>query len=88
MYEDDKGDIHQTQMGRRINCGYEMEMRISTESLDQVSRTDWSQYDPGPSDAIVSESVHPNRLGDSYNAIPQNYRLGVEVTAGFSIDVH
>ena len=88
LYEDAKGNVQQTQMGRRITCSYEMEMRISAESLDQVSRTDWSQYDPGPSDAILNESEHANRLGDCYDAIPENYRLGVEVAAGFSIDIN
>jgi hypothetical protein len=33
----------------------------------------------------LAEREHPNRLADSLNAIPPNFRLEMDLTAGFSI---
>ncbi|MBR4172545.1 MAG: hypothetical protein IKR48_12920 [Kiritimatiellae bacterium] len=85
MYDDENGVQQQTEMGQKIVCKYEMEMHISQASLNQMSLTDWATYDPTVSDGILNELDHPNRLADSYNAIPPNFRLDVDVTAGFII---
>ena len=85
IYDDERGRPQQTPMGQEIVSSFEMEMHISPASLNQVSQTDWSQHDSSASDAILQEKDHPNRLADSLNAIPANFRLGVDVSAGFTI---
>ena len=62
----------------------EMEIRISAASLNHIGATDWTGYDRTASDAILSQPG-PNMLSAAYNAIPQNFRLDVEVDAGFHI---
>ena len=85
LYQDAKGQMQQTPMGQKIVCNYEYETHISQTAFNQVAQTDWSQYDPTASDAIIGEREHPNRLADSLNAIPPTFRLEMDVTAGFSI---
>lgn len=85
LYEDAHGQMQQTPVGQKIVCNYEFEAHVPSASLNQVAQTDWSQYDPSASDAVLAERDHPNRLADSLNAIPQAYRLDMDVTAGFSI---
>ena len=36
---------------------------------------------------VLHDADHPNRLADLYNNIPPNFRLDLEVSAGFAIRV-
>lgn len=90
MYDDEKGDSQTLMMqdGKRINCFYEMEIRISAASLDKVAAEDWSQYDGRKSDAILHKpGEHADVLADHYKSIPKNYRLDCEVATNFSIEI-
>ena len=84
MYEDEHGSPQQTE-NQTIVATYEMEMHISPAALDQVANTDWSQFDGAASEAVLHDADHPDRLSDSYNAIPPEFRLDLEVSAGFAI---
>ena len=85
LYDDAEGRHQATPMGQHIVARYELEINIPATSLDRVAATDWASYDSTASDAILTELVRPNRLDDSYNAIPQEFRLETEVSAGFTI---
>lgn len=84
LYDDANGNPQQTE-NQQIVCTYEMEMHISSAALDQVVSTDWSQFDGTASEAVLHDADHPNRLADLYNNIPPNFRLDLEVSAGFAI---
>ena len=85
LYQGANGQMQQTPMGQKIVCNYEYETHISQAAFNQVAQTDWSQFDSSACDAILAEREHPNRLADSLNAIPPNFRLEMDLTAGFSI---
>ncbi|MBQ6339876.1 MAG: hypothetical protein IJI36_12105 [Kiritimatiellae bacterium] len=89
-YTDEKGEPQMLEAPEKktITSTYEMEIRISAASLDKVAAEDWSQYDETASKAILGEpGAHEDVLADHYAAIPQNFRLDCEVSAGFAIRV-
>ena len=87
FYDGADGTRQETEIGTRISTKYELEINIPADSLDRVAATDWASYDSTESDAILVASYQPHRLEGSYNAIPEEFRLEAEVSAGFTIRV-
>lgn len=85
MYENLKGDIVMMPENLKILCKYEMEIDLTPTSLDKVAATDWSRFDATDSLAILHDHGHPDKLADHYNAIPHEFRLDMDVSAGFII---
>ena len=85
LYDGTDGKKHETEMGTHISTKYELEINISADALDRVAATDWASYDSTESDAILTASYQPSRLEGGYNAIPEEFRLDAEVSAGFTI---
>ena len=52
---------------------------------DKVAATDWSRFDSTDSMAILYDHDHPDKLADYYDAIPETFRLDMDVSAGFII---
>ncbi len=86
-YLDTDGKQQDTKPGMHIDAKYELEINISADSMEKVSATDWASFDGTESDEIMMAVNSPNRLERSYNAIPEEFRLDVDVSAGFTIQV-
>ncbi len=85
FYDGADGTKQETEMGTHISTKYELEINIPADALDRVAATDWASYDSTASDAILTASYQPHRLEGSYNAIPEEFRLEADVSAGFTI---
>jgi len=85
FYDGADGKKQETEMGTHISTKYELEINISADALEHVAATDWASYDSTESDAILTASYQPHRLEGSYNAIPEEFRLAADVSAGFTI---
>ena len=85
LYDDVEGRHQQTPMEQHIVANYELEINIPAASLDRVAATDWASYDSTESDAILAASHQPHRLEGANNAIPEEFRLATDVSAGFTI---
>ena len=85
FYDGADGKKQETAMGTHISAKYELEINISADALDRVAATDWASYDGTESDAILAATYQPHRLEEGYNAIPEEFRLEADVSAGFTI---
>lgn len=85
MYENIKGETVMMPENLKILRKYEMEIDLTPASLDKVAATDWSRFDATDSMAILYDHDHPDKLADYYNAIPETFRLDMDVSAGFII---
>ena len=85
LYDGTDGTKHETEIGTHISTKYELEINIPADALDRVAATDWASYDSSASDAILAASYQPHRLEGGYNAIPEEFRLEADVSAGFTI---